>query len=490
MSQVTNVYNTQVFGNLAPNQTNPSGSNKQASDTSTTELQKNAENEGLSSGNKKQKPNNQNNLDSPQFPTEEKKTSIELIEATCHVWIAYRNNDCIRLTQLAKKPDTNFGILSQKTGKTIFHKCVDHGAVNELQAIYNGARKANPLNSSIKEVVNKLWNHPSWWLAYGEKTPLYMAAESGTLSFKGTQRKIVELLLALGADPNIKCCGKLPIEIAPNEIKLAFNPDLLSCISNAEFDEAVIRIGNICKHPNIKNILSELRDESGNNGMLLAITKGKAAGKSEALILKVITALQECGDDINHKNVYKETVLSLAVMNGYRQILAYLLSIEPIINCSLSTPDGTIIHLAAQCNKNDVDMLELLISKHPKLIDFKNKFGKTPLHLVNNIEAVNILCIKGADVTLQDHNNYSPIEIAAKKDEKLADWMRLYDRNLSAKQKAQIINKHNWMEQVKGIIPTITHIIEMAASSNFTTPIKGLIDAYNLYNAWMKGEKT
>ena len=377
------------------------------------------------------------------------QTNTTVTEKNSPIWAAYHQKDYARLTQLAKDSMVDFSVKTISTQKTIFHKCVVDNAGDRLKAILGGFTERTQPNSTIPKALNEQWN---------KKTPLFMAAESIYLYYKGTQRKMIEMLLSLGADREISCDGKRPVDVAPPATKNAFNPDLYTCFLNGEFNELLIRLKSVQRNSKGKSensILSKIIDSSRNNSMLLAIKKGNETGQPEDLILEIIKALKSCGEDVNHENIYKENILVLAFIHGYRKIISYLIY-EVNMPTSLNTPEGSIVHLAAQCDANDVDMLKLFLDRDPNSAKTKNKIGQTPLHFVKTTEAIDCLCLHGADVNDEDTEKHSPIQMAAMKDEKLADWMRLYDPNLKPEEKAAIIKKYDWVGPIKERIKSVT----------------------------------
>ncbi|MBP7074844.1 MAG: ankyrin repeat domain-containing protein [Rhabdochlamydiaceae bacterium] len=373
---------------------------------------------------------------------------IRTTQENSQVWIAYINKDHNALTQLAKDATADFGVLTTSTKKTIFHKIVLENADDRLKAITNGFVDGNCVNRSIPKAVNQL---------YQDKTPLYLAAESSYLSWIGSQKTMIELLISLGARQDIEYQGKMPIDVAPMGVRSAFKADLLTCLLNGEFDDALILLRKI-RGSSIKdasgNILPPFKDSDENNYMLLAITKGKQYRKSENIILEIIRVLKDCGENINHLNKRRETVLGLAIVNGYRKIISSMI-LEPDLIWESDIPGGTIVHLAAQCQSKDVDILELLVNQKPECVNLRNRNGQTPLHLVSSIEAVTCLCTNGADSNAQDNQGKTPVQLAAIKEKKLADWMRLYEPKKTEVEIEEIKKKHSKNETLKGGISKI-----------------------------------
>lgn len=75
--------------------------------------------------------------------------------------------------------------------------------------------------------------------------------------------------------------------------------------------------------------------------------------------------------------------------------------------------DWNCLHWAVQ--KENYNMVKILIEKHGFDVNSKSKLGLTPLHIAcchNNIEMVKLLVEKGADVNARDNDGDMPIDYA------------------------------------------------------------------------------
>lgn len=350
------------------------------------------------------------------------------------VWIAYTNENIHALKQFAQNEETDFGVLNTK-GKTIFHVIIDDNAARRLNAILEGFTEGQCVNRSIPIVINQEWDG---------KTPLYRVAESYYWRTE-LQKKIIHLFTLLGADCNRTFQGKTPIDIAPDGIKEVFNRNFYICMLNGEFKEALRclrKIRGSSSEIEPHNILPQISNRSNNNYMLLAIQIGHEKRKSEDLILDILNILKDCGQNINHQNKERETVLGLALNWGYRKIISSLI-MDPNLDWELIIPGGTIIHLAVHFGPKYLDVLKTLVTQKPESVHFRNRNNQTPLHLATYREAVDFLCNNGADVMAKDAQEHTPIQLAAVLNPMLADWMRLYDPNIEKSALEEIQKKYN-----------------------------------------------
>jgi ankyrin repeat protein len=368
------------------------------------------------------------------------------------VWTAYYARDYDSLRQLAKDQTVDFRIGSPNSNTPLFHRCVAENAKKSLKAILDGYLEGGRANTSIPVAVNQLFQ---------KKTPLFVAAEGNNRMYmKGTGRMITELLLALGADRTIRVGGKLAIDVAVvYGQKQALNEDLLKCLLNGEFKALLVRL----KHPefdlnnnnNNLNSLTLLRDSSDssqNNVMLLAIKRGSETNQSEQMILDVIKSFQIRGVDINYQNAQHETIFSLAVTKGYTNIVSYLIE-DNSLNWLLNRPDGnSVVHLAVDSSQVNTHMLELLIRKKPDLVNSKNTNSQTPLHLAKSEDMIDHLCLLGANPNEKDNLQRTPIDIAVTRSERLADRMRIYNPELSAEARADIVKKYDWKGSLSAVL--------------------------------------
>ena len=179
----------------------------------------------------------------------------------------------------------------------------------------------------------------------------------------------------------------------------------------------------------------EIRDEEGQTILHYFAGKGD---------VKNIKRLLEEGADLGNKDALGQIPLHHATIKGKKEILR-LLTNEDTIQVK-DQAGRTPLHLAAQ--EDNLEAIQFLISKgamktirdefvstplheasrwshhkaielvfHADLINAKNKWGETPLHLVaknGNIKSLNTLLRLGADPFLKDNQDQTPLDIARK----------------------------------------------------------------------------
>lgn len=124
-----------------------------------------------------------------------------LNEDNSPVWKAFKAKSHDELTELAKKPDADFSVLTKKTQKTIFHKCISESTSCErLKAISKGYKEGNKANTSIAKTINRPWNG---------QTPFVYACK------QKKDNKILRCLASMGA--NTSC-------LHPNLVKKLLSP--------------------------------------------------------------------------------------------------------------------------------------------------------------------------------------------------------------------------------------------------------------------------
>jgi len=118
------------------------------------------------------------------------------------------------------------------------------------------------------------------------------------------------------------------------------------------------------------------------------------------------------GADLEAKNMFGETPLHVAAINGHIDVVEVLLDKGADLNAK-NLLGNTPLHLAA--SRSQKDMAEILITRGADL-EAKNRFVKTPLHLAasrSQKDMAEILLKNGADLEAKDINGNTPLHIAA-----------------------------------------------------------------------------
>lgn len=143
---------------------------------------------------------------------------------------------------------------------------------------------------------------------------------------------------------------------------------------------------------------------SGPDGKLLDAAKSGVLPKAQEAVT--------LGAGIEGKDKEGNTALSLAVTNGYRLIIDWLIN-EKGANVNTKNNDGcTPLMYAASVGH--IDILKFLIEKSADL-ELKNEDGFTALHwaaYVGNLDSVKTLVEKGANLRAKNSENKRPADLA------------------------------------------------------------------------------
>ena len=176
----------------------------------------------------------------------------------------------------------------------------------------------------------------------------------------------------------------------------------------------------------------EIKDEEGKTALHYFVGKGD---------IKNIKILVEKGADLGAKDASGQTPLHVAVIKGKKEVLRLLTNSDTIQ--AQDHKGRTPLHLAAQ--EDHLGVIQFLLSSgsikivrdnfastplheasrwshqkvielvfHVELIDAKNKWGETPLHLVaksGNLENLNTLLDLGADPWLKNNEGQTPLDL-------------------------------------------------------------------------------
>jgi ankyrin repeat protein len=122
--------------------------------------------------------------------------------------------------------------------------------------------------------------------------------------------------------------------------------------------------------------------------------------------------------ELDTPDVKGHTPLMLAGMNGHINVLDFLLKQNVNVNHQNIENEDSLLHLLVKRERNKA--LEFLLKWNAQdgngrlEIDLKNKQGRMALHFATNKEAINYLCLFGADTSLLDAENRSPFTVESK----------------------------------------------------------------------------
>ena len=230
---------------------------------------------------------------------------------------------------------------------------------------------------------------------YG-RTPLDLACDNEDIKLP-----IVKLLLEHGADPNIKNnFDKTPLYEACSNNNIKVAKLLLEHGASTKEDMDTItslyrayQFGNIelikllLKYGADKSVMSKSGQEKFGSPLLTAVQSNN---------LKLVGLVLKNGgeEQINIKDNYGNTPLSVAIINNNKEMIKLLLEYG-------ARPDKDNLNdsLLFSCEKNDIEVAKLLLEfgADPNI---KNNFDKTPLYWAcdnNNIELVKLLLEHGAN---------------------------------------------------------------------------------------------
>ena len=123
--------------------------------------------------------------------------------------------------------------------------------------------------------------------------------------------------------------------------------------------------------------------------------------------------IHEKNVNIETRNIYDNTALHVASMNGYIAIVRYYFEVlhqDPNIR---GYNDRTLLHVAA--NNNRFEVATYLIEQQNFDVNDLDRLGETPLHCAchyDNEKMVQLLLDKGADPTVVDKIGKTPLHIA------------------------------------------------------------------------------
>jgi ankyrin repeat protein len=135
--------------------------------------------------------------------------------------------------------------------------------------------------------------------------------------------------------------------------------------------------------------------------------------------LSQVKLLLQQGTDVNARERDMTTPLLRAVLEGNKEIVAFLLTKGAEVEVRNAWPGGTPLYYAAE--KGHKEIVELLIAKGTGVNPRVNyPAGDTPLHAATrggHMEIVKLLIKNGADVNAKNLQGQTPLELAKNKEQ-------------------------------------------------------------------------
>lgn len=199
-------------------------------------------------------------------------------------------------------------------------------------------------------------------------------------------KKIVEMLLKIGADVNSRDESEIPAiysAVIRNQEKIL---------------DILIKAG-----ADVNISLSKKLDQEGHSPIIYRATEN----------LNLFKKLFEAGANINIKSEnYGLLLHALARNSGSEEIFKIILENDLNINIDETHDNCTALFYA--CKHNNLRLAELLI-QHGANVNFATKNNITPLHCACsnlNLEMIKLLIQNKADVNFKSENDYSPLQLA------------------------------------------------------------------------------
>jgi ankyrin repeat protein len=244
-------------------------------------------------------------------------------------------------------------------------------------------------------------------------TPLHWAVsgkhgrESGDGALQSKrQRKIVELLLAKGADVNaITPDGSTPLYIAA----LEEDDDMVKLLIDHGAKMDIVVVAMLDMGDRVKELLHANPDVVNvtEHGDMTALHWAAARGH-----LKTVQILLAAGADPDSSSASGETPLASAACIGSHEVVQLLLDHGARVDTREDQSGLTALHRAAE--SGDKETIKLLLAKGADVNVKESRNGKqcTPLHLAaeeGRKDAVEALLSAGANINAKDSDGRAPL---------------------------------------------------------------------------------
>jgi len=168
-----------------------------------------------------------------------------------------------------------------------------------------------------------------------------------------------------------------------------------------------------------------------------------AAEENSIDTLREILDHEDAKNLLNESDLYENTPLHVAAMNGFALIVEALLSNGARID-PRNEDENTPLHLAAKNGK--VRTVTALVRKDPSIINDEDEASNTPLHLAateGHFKCCKALLENGAEVDARNSNMWTPLDCAAAKGHaKVADILLEFDSPIDPTDKTKTTPLH------------------------------------------------